>query len=36
MDLGSRPWQVLSDVTLPIISPAILVGLAARLHDLAR
>lgn len=26
MDLGSRPWQVLRDVTLPIISPAILSG----------
>ncbi|MCA0432998.1 MAG: ABC transporter permease subunit [Proteobacteria bacterium] len=26
MDLGSRPWQVLIDVTLPIISPAILSG----------
>jgi putrescine transport system permease protein len=26
MDLGSRPWQVLVDVTLPIISPAILSG----------
>ncbi len=26
MDLGSRPWQVLMDVTLPIISPAILSG----------
>lgn len=26
MDLGSRPWQVLWDVTLPIISPAILAG----------
>lgn len=26
MDLGSRPWQVLKDVTLPIISPAILSG----------
>jgi putrescine transport system permease protein len=26
MDLGSRPWQVLTDVTLPIISPAILSG----------
>ncbi|MCB2138002.1 MAG: ABC transporter permease subunit, partial [Rhodobacteraceae bacterium] len=24
MDLGSRPWQVMKDVTLPIISPAIL------------
>lgn len=26
MDLGSRPWQVLIDITLPIISPAILSG----------
>ena len=26
MDLGSKPWQVLRDVTLPIISPAILSG----------
>ncbi len=26
MDLGSKPWQVLRDVTLPIISPAILAG----------
>jgi putrescine transport system permease protein len=26
MDLGSRPWKVLRDVTLPIISPAILSG----------
>jgi putrescine transport system permease protein len=26
MDLGSKPWQVLKDVTLPIISPAILSG----------
>ena len=26
MDLGSRPWQVLKDVTLPIITPAILSG----------
>jgi putrescine transport system permease protein len=26
MDLGSRPWQVLKDITLPIISPAILSG----------
>lgn len=26
MDLGSRPWQVMWDVTLPIISPAILSG----------
>ena len=26
MDLGSRPWQVLWDITLPIISPAILSG----------
>jgi putrescine transport system permease protein len=25
-DLGSRPWQVLRDITLPIISPAILSG----------
>lgn len=26
MDLGSRPWQVLRDVTLPVISPAIMSG----------
>lgn len=26
MDLGSRPWQVLRDVTIPVISPAILSG----------
>jgi putrescine transport system permease protein len=26
MDLGARPWQVLTDVTLPVISPAILAG----------
>ena len=26
MDLGSRPWQVLKDVTLPVIFPAILSG----------
>ena len=26
MDLGSKPWQVLWDVTLPIISPAIISG----------
>ncbi len=26
MDLGSRPWQVLKDITLPIISPAIVSG----------
>ena len=26
MDLGSRPWQVMIDITLPIISPAILSG----------
>jgi putrescine transport system permease protein len=26
MDLGSRPWQVLMDITLPIIFPAILSG----------
>ena len=24
MDLGSRPWQVMKDVTLPVISPAIM------------
>ncbi len=26
MDLGSRPWQVLRDVTLPMAAPAILAG----------
>lgn len=26
MDLGSKPWQALKDVTLPIIAPAILSG----------
>lgn len=26
LDLGSRPWQVLRDVTLPVISPAIITG----------
>ena len=26
MDLGSRPWQVMRDVTLPVIFPAILSG----------
>lgn len=26
MDLGSKPWQVLRDVTIPVISPAILSG----------
>ena len=26
MDLGSRPWQMLWDITLPIIAPAILSG----------
>lgn len=26
MDLGSKPWQVLRDITLPVISPAILAG----------
>lgn len=26
MDLGSRPWQVLKDITLPIIAPAIMSG----------
>nr|WP_316651168.1 ABC transporter permease subunit [uncultured Gellertiella sp.] len=26
MDLGSKPWQVLKDITLPIISPAIMSG----------
>ena len=26
MDLGSRPWQVLKDITLSIISPAIVSG----------
>ena len=26
MDLGSKPWQVLKDITLPIIAPAIMSG----------
>ncbi len=26
MDLGSRPWQVLRDITIPVISPAIFSG----------
>eukprot|EP01035_Chromulina_nebulosa_P035822 gene35822-48165_t len=26
LDLGSKPWQVLKDVTLPIIAPAIMSG----------
>ena len=26
MDLGSRPWEVLRDVTIPVIAPAILSG----------
>jgi putrescine transport system permease protein len=26
LDLGSRPWQVLADITLPVISPAIITG----------
>jgi putrescine transport system permease protein len=26
LDLGSKPWQVMVDVTLPVISPAILSG----------
>ena len=26
MDLGSKPWQVLTDITLPIIFPALLSG----------
>lgn len=26
MDLGSRPWQVMFDITLPVISPAIVSG----------
>lgn len=26
MDLGARPWQVLNDVTIPVIAPAILAG----------
>jgi putrescine transport system permease protein len=26
MDLGAKPWRVLTDVTLPVISPAILSG----------
>jgi putrescine transport system permease protein len=26
MDLGSRPWQVMRDITLPVISPALMSG----------
>ena len=26
LDLGSRPWQVLTDITLPVIAPALLSG----------
>jgi putrescine transport system permease protein len=26
MDLGARPWQVLFDVTLPVIAPALVSG----------
>jgi putrescine transport system permease protein len=26
MDLGSKPWQVVFDVTLPIIAPALISG----------
>jgi putrescine transport system permease protein len=26
MDLGSKPWQVLKDITLPVIFPSILSG----------
>ena len=26
MDLGARPWEVMRDITLPVISPAILSG----------
>jgi putrescine transport system permease protein len=26
LDLGARPWQVLRDITLPVISPAIITG----------
>lgn len=26
MDLGSKPWQVLKDITLPVISPALVSG----------
>lgn len=26
LDLGARPWQVMRDITLPVISPAILSG----------
>ncbi len=26
MDLGSKPWQVMFDITLPVIFPAILSG----------
>ncbi len=26
LDLGSKPWQVLLDITLPVISPAIVTG----------
>ena len=37
MDLGSRPWEVMRDITLPVISPAILSGwllaFTISLHD---
>ncbi len=26
MDLGSRPWEVMRDITIPVISPAIMSG----------
>ena len=26
MDLGSKPWEVMRDITIPVISPAILAG----------
>ena len=26
MDLGARPWQVLIDITLPVIAPALVSG----------
>ena len=36
MDLGATPWVTFLTVTLPLIAPALGVGLAARLHAVAR